>query len=262
MTRSNRNWYQFSMRSLLAIVTALCIGPCSWVAYERAKSAKQRAAVETLESIGSGNTSISYDVETSPRPNALKFLLGDDIFGKMTCASLNDPSITDEDLVHLEVLPDIAELFLGPGVSDKGLVHIQHLSKLTRLDLSDTQVTDKGLGVVRSLFQLEELYLDHTDVTDAGLSYLHGMKLTQLSVSNTEVTDAGLMHLAEMTTLEYLNLAGTQVTDRGLMHLEAIKTLTEVNITHTAVTEAGKESLQAACPRLAIVDRFRRPTCE
>jgi len=256
ITQPSRRRYQFRLRSLLLLVTVIGIA-CSWIACERTKSARQRAAVEALENRGEGYASISYGVDTSPRPYALKVLLGDDIYGKMTDASLNDPSIRDKDLAHLEVLSGITDLSLGPGITDKGLIHLQHLDKLTILVLIDTQVTDEGLKVIRTLSQLDELYLDNTQISDQGLAHIAGLKLRYLSLGGTSITDAGLENLGGMAQLQALDLGGTNITDAGLVQLGKIRSLKEVNVTHTPVTEGGTAALLEALPNVILKDRFR-----
>ena len=73
----NRRWYQFSLKTLLVVLTLLCVGPGGYVAYEQSKARRQKAAVEAIEKIGGR---ISYDPKVSQRPNWLKSILGDDSF--------------------------------------------------------------------------------------------------------------------------------------------------------------------------------------
>lgn len=113
MNRPSRKWRQFSLCTLLA-GTAVVAAFLGWVVYERRKAARQEAAFTALESRGNGNTSVSYGVDPSPRPYALKVLLGDDIYGKMTDAMLNDPSISDCDLHYLGELPGLTNCLSRP----------------------------------------------------------------------------------------------------------------------------------------------------
>jgi len=241
------------LRTLLA-ATTIVAGLCGLVAYERTKSARQKAAVKALES---REGIISYGVDLSPRPYALKLLLGDDIYGKMTEALLNDPSISDSDLAHLESLPGITYLSLGSSVTDGGLIHLKQLKYLSVLYLGDTRITNDGLKTVGMLRQLDELYLDHTSISDHGLAHISGMRLRHLSLAGTSITDAGLENLEGMTQLEVLNLGGTSITDAGLIRVGKIKSLKEVYVTLTPVTDTGKDTLLNALPNVILLDRFR-----
>jgi len=50
--KPKRRWYQFSLKTVLVVLTLLCLGPGRYVAYEQAKARKQKAAVEAIEKLG------------------------------------------------------------------------------------------------------------------------------------------------------------------------------------------------------------------
>ena len=125
-------WYQFSLRSLLLFV-ALCAIPCSWVAVKRERVRRQQEMIEKL-----GGAVAYVDVFSLPGiPEEYDF------------AGLGN-RVTDADLERL----------------------IPVLSRVTHLDLSDTQITDAGLQHLTGLIQLQYLYLKRTKVTDEGVKKL------------------------------------------------------------------------------------------
>lgn len=110
---------------------------------------------------------------------------------------LSDGKITDDQLIPLKNLPQVAQLNLrGREVTNAGLVHLKDLKGLVRLHLEKTKVTDEGLQQLKGLENLEYLNLYGTEVTDAGLKHLEGLKkLRKLYLWQTQVTDAGVAGL-------------------------------------------------------------------
>ena len=110
---------------------------------------------------------------------------------------LADGKITDEQLVPLKSLPQLAQLNLrGREITNAGLVNIKDSKGLLRLHLEKTKITDDGLQDLKGLENLEYLNLYGTEVTDAGLKHLAGLKkLKKLYLWQTKVTDAGVAEL-------------------------------------------------------------------
>src|SRR6185436_12188597 len=77
--KPKRRWYQFSLKTLLVVLTLLCLGPGGYVAYEQNKARRQKAAVEAIEKLGG---TVAYDHEVPPPRSALmRQILGDESFG-------------------------------------------------------------------------------------------------------------------------------------------------------------------------------------
>jgi Leucine-rich repeat (LRR) protein len=99
-----------------------------------------------------------------------------------------------------------------------------------------------------------QLYsLDFSDskvkIGDEQLSQLAQLTtLETLDLGDCPITDEGLRHLSQLPRLEMLILNGTQVTDAGLVHLEALPHLTYVSLGQTNVTGEGVERLRQALP--------------
>ncbi len=176
----NFHWrFQFSLRSLLVLTVAVAI-PCSWLAVELKWASEQREVVEAIQELSMRGGWVRYDYEDSPNqtpsgPPWLRRLIGDDFFVNVSEVSLDETSITDAGLEHLNL---------------KALAGLHYLS------LYATQVTDAGLEHIKALTELQFLYFHDTHVTDAGLEHLKGLtQLKELMLIYTPVTNAGLEHL-------------------------------------------------------------------
>ena len=192
-----RRRFQFSLRSLLALVLAVAI-PCSWFATERRSANRQAEAVRAIEAVGAD---VTYDHEYDSNnpseyrapPECLRKLLGTDFFANVLAVeSRCDPS---------------GNWWWWP--TDADLAHLESLGRLRRLRFSGgAHITDAGLQHIRKLSSLRELSLDGTGITGAGLVYLEGLGgLTSLNLSKTVVGDRDLEHLRGMKKLVFLDLS-------------------------------------------------------
>ena len=162
--------------------------------------------------------------------------------------------------------------------TDKLIGPLMKLTKLKRLNVSDTQITANGLKRLRDALPhctvTAERYsgLPNTglpsrggqafktdddlntlkgrddlrtitlgsDVTDAGLVNLRGLTgLTSLNLSRTKVSDEGLANIAGLTQLQELFLSNANVSDKGLAHLSRLRQLRTLSLSKTQVTDAG-----------------------
>ena len=83
--RPRRRWYQFTLRTLLIVMTLASVG-LSWFAVKLQQARRQRAAVEAIEKAG-GWVEYDYELRTRPPSDAdppgpawLRNLLGIDFF--------------------------------------------------------------------------------------------------------------------------------------------------------------------------------------
>ncbi len=222
-----RRWYQYSLRSLLLLVT-ICAILCSWLAVKINQGKRQKAAVEALRAKG---FFISYDYEVDRNgiylPNAvlnvpqwLRSWLGDDCFA--TVVGVHAPlassfggygylnflcSATEDDLRSMAELSHVKFLELqGAQIGDSALKRIQNLSELEQLGLCSTKITDAGLVELKAFPNLGKLDLGDTEVTDGGMADLMCLgRLEELELSQTQVTDQGLAMLQELKTLKHLS---------------------------------------------------------
>lgn len=212
-TKPKRRWVQFSMRTMLAVVSVSCVA----LAVRVAPAERQRRAVAAIQALGGNVTYVVNKSTVSPFWRWLPRAYRD----KVAEVSITGTQVTDAELAHLQNLTGLQEIYLyGTRLTDAGLDHLKHLTSLQELELNHNQVTDTGLAHLKEMIGLQRLGLSGTQVTDAGLAHLQGlMGLQRLALDHTQITDAGLPHLQKLTELESLSLYDTRVTDAGLAQL-------------------------------------------
>ncbi|MGI8978684.1 MAG: leucine-rich repeat domain-containing protein [Pirellulaceae bacterium] len=187
-----RRWFQFSLRTLFVVMTVLCLGPGSYVAYEQGKAREKQVAVAAIENLGGY---VFYDERAPTRSGLTWLILGDDSFGNVNGVDFNplkqeNRQITDADLRHLKAFPRLNHLVLK----------------------NCCQITDAGLADLSGLANLQYLYLNDSPITDAGLVHLAGLtNLEELSLTHTQVTGLGLVQLSGLTELRFLYLYSTRI---------------------------------------------------
>jgi hypothetical protein len=152
-----RRWYQYSLRTLLVLVTLFAVA-CSWFAVKMEQARRQR---EVVEAIRRSSGSVFYDYEKilyedtihksgspiwpsePPSPAWLRSIVGIDFFHNVTTAFV----FYDNGLDRLEDLPRLRALYLeGAGITDRSIDQLKRLPRLERLYLSDTKITDAAVN--------------------------------------------------------------------------------------------------------------------
>ncbi len=236
-SKAKRRWYQFSLWTLLVVVTLAGLW-CSLIAVEAHHDRRRQKVLDDLQRLGVRFLRAHSDlILQSPRDFGDKHmgLLGEwDDLSKWNTSwglRLNDTEVTDA-----------------------GLIHLKGRSRLNMLDLTRTHISDAGLKHLTGLAGLEILSLQETQVTDSGLEHLKEMaNLRRLFLGSTPITGRGLKHLNDLPELEYLSLRETQLTDSGLQHLRELTSLQELYLADTQITDAGVKKLKEALPNCQII---------
>jgi hypothetical protein len=152
-------------------------------------------AVATIRAWGG-----DIDHSSSPAPNWLMRLLGEDFFCSVTKVHVDKAVYaSDAELAVLEPLTDVDCLYANRmSITDASLGHFKGMTKLQYLYLNRACITDAGLKEIAAFPLLRELDLSKTQISDAGLQCLAALKqLTLLNLRNTNVTAAGVAKLKE-----------------------------------------------------------------
>ena len=129
---SKRRCFQFSLRTLLAVITLLAVVPGSWLIYQKEQARRHKEAAQKLRTVGA---------EVYATPNWLWTQLEPDSPGVIVGLSLRYRNVTDADLQPVAALRELVWLTLNDTpVSDDGLVHLASLTSLQRLRLDETAV--------------------------------------------------------------------------------------------------------------------------
>jgi hypothetical protein len=250
-----RRWLQFSLRAFLVVVTVLCI----WLAVEFNQASRQKAAVDALRAVGAAvyydhqraATFDSFDTSKELNvPEWLRKLAGDDFFQKVVRVDFAG-NRTEEDLVHLQALPNIESLNFratsgGRGITDAALAHLPHPERLVRFAADESAIGDGFLQRFANSSRLEALVLDDTSITPQGWAALGELpRLRLLAINDPKFGDEALADLPAMPSLDSLLLTDSSVTDAGLAHLARFETLKNLELRNARVSDAGLEKLSA-----------------
>ncbi|XP_019962910.1 uncharacterized protein [Paralichthys olivaceus] len=160
---------------------------------------------------------------------------------------VNSPLITDSGLSILSSLVKLQYLNLAScsKLTDSCLQHIRGLNSLCFLSLDQTKVTDAGMVLYLQSAPscLSQLSLNQTAVTEATLVVLPSCvpQLRLLSIKQTKVEDVSA--LAELSSLQTLNLDGTNVTEASLKYLATLPALSSLSLAGIPVAD-GNHALQ------------------
>jgi len=250
-----RRWLQFSLSTILLLVTALSL----WLGVVVNRARKQRDAVAAIEKAGGG---VAYDFQMSPSfpppgkppgPRWLRRMLGDEYFQSVYTANLNKAEISDDLLRHVGGQTSIRDLWLGnPAIGDRELTFFSGLHQLEWIDFtshevnrSNRQISLAGLRCLRHLPNFHTLRLPKSLIGDAGLAIVGEITtLNELTFEDASITDAGLMYLKSLSDLKVLSIIAPKVTNEGIEQLKDLTNLEQLGIDQASITDRGFESLR------------------
>ncbi|MCX7424285.1 MAG: hypothetical protein NTW96_01400 [Planctomycetia bacterium] len=157
-----RRWFQYSLRTLLLVVTVAAVLLGIWTGRAR----RQKEAVEAIRELG-GYVGYSSADGDAPGPDWLRKWLGIDYFDSVVCVYVVGDGFTDDDLEQLQSLRGLKSLcLLAPNITDAGLEHVGHLHDLKILWLGGPGITDAGFAHLKHLRMLTRLTIERGAVVD------------------------------------------------------------------------------------------------
>ena len=113
------------------------------------------------------------------------------------------------------------DLYNRKKVNDNNIINLNSLSRLTSLNLTQTEVTRHGISQLASLPSLNRIMMPYKfDERELGcLSQLRD--LIQVELSTPNYTDACIIHLNKIPQLKRLEFMKTAITDQGFKQLSA-----------------------------------------
>ena len=140
---------------------------------------------------------------------------------KLTSLTLNNMSLTDDDIKDLKYMVNLTELHIYQNkITD--ISPIRGLTDLQTLSLFNNQISD--LSPLAGLVSLESLYLRANEITD--ISPLDGLyKLKSLDLSENSITDISpLLELHELTLL--------RLNDNNISNISALSGMKSMSRLH------------------------------
>ncbi len=182
--KPKRRWFQFSLRSLLILVTLSAV-PLGWLGFRLRQAQVQRQAIHQITSLGGGGI---YDVHF------------DDSVRSYMEARPPGMGLVSEHIHN----PKEVSMF-----SNVVAVDLSSHSPGSLLDPTQQPLTLGGIEMI-------------SPITDDDLTCLAGLRyLRWLRLENTLVSDEGLRHLNSLGTLDWLNLRNTNISDEGISKLRS-----------------------------------------
>ena len=162
--------------------------------------------------------------------------------------TIRDVRLRNDDLSALDGLGDITRLDLrNSDVRDADLKHVARLGRLETLVLGqdeargefrDAIVGPEGLGYLKALRHLKTLDLSGIVLSRKCLAVIADLEsLEDLDLSRTGVSDGTLQFLELLRRLKSLRLAGTDVTNDGAVALGNISQLRNLDLGSTHVSD-------------------------
>jgi Leucine Rich repeat len=218
---------------------------------------RARRQAETVEMVRRLGGEVKYDwqyrdfissgLTQPPGPKWLVDFVGPDTFYNVTLIQFNTwPTKLDEAFVfRFGELHQLQELRFGhaPAISDAGFARLAGLTRMRRLDISETGVSGRAFVHLKGMSDLWGFYAVEVETFDSDLANLSGLtKLDTLGFQGDRLTNAGFAHLRPLKNLKNLQIISKspmQVTSAGLAHLSGM-----VNLWQLVLIKSKVESLE------------------
>jgi Leucine-rich repeat (LRR) protein len=153
-----------------------------------------------------------------------------------------------DNLSLLKTLP--AERFVALDLSKLPLSSSQikgldHLQKVQRLNLENTEVDDSAFNEIATLKNLECLLLQSTQLQGTGFSKLKNLtKLRVLTIGHNQLSNANFKDLKQLPKLRTLQISDAQINDQALKDIATIDQLEALDISNNKkISDSGIKQL-------------------
>jgi hypothetical protein len=153
--------------------------------------------------------------------------------------------------------------FRSEKFTGSGLAHLKALPKLEKLTFAGSTAGDAAMEAIGQLTQLKEFRTWHTAQTQAGNTHLLNLPLKALRIgqrlpewgkdSPISFDESTLATIAQIKTLESLELTEARLTAKIIPYLKALPKLTQLRMETVDMTDADVNAIKAALPS-CIVD--------
>jgi hypothetical protein len=177
--------------------------------------------------------------------------------------------LTDAGYKHFTAFQKLKSLsffhpaFRSEKFTGSGLAQLKALPKLERLTFAGSTAGDTAMEAIGQLTQLKEFRTWHTAQTQAGNAHL--LKLTNLTGlrmgqrlpswgkdSPISFDESTMATLAQIKTLESLELTEARLSAKIILYLKALPKLTKLKIETVDISAADVEAIQAALPNCKV----------
>lgn len=195
--------------------------------------------------------------------NAQQLVIGQDIPGEKDWSGISHMKqldfaqflcpITDDlldDLVSLPKLKRIDVWGQSQEFTANGIKALKESDSLRCLTLRWVGLSDDCLVGIGECHELEELLIFSNPLTSQGIKHLMGLqKLKWLDISSCNLIDnEALIYIAQLKTLERLNLEDTAINNHGLEALYGMANLNRIECGNTTCTTEGLLKLLKTLP--------------
>jgi hypothetical protein len=179
--------------------------------------------------------------------------------------------LTDDGYKHFAAFQKLKSLslfhpaFRSENFTGSGLAHLKALPKLEKLTFAGSTAGDVAIEAIGQLTQLKEFRTWHTAQTQAGNAHLLKLPLTALRIgqrlpswgkdSPVSFDESTLATLAQIKTLEALELTEARLSAKIISHLQALPKLTKLRIETVDISLADVEAIKAALPNCKVDHR-------
>ncbi|OYW29808.1 MAG: hypothetical protein B7Z47_04400 [Chthoniobacter sp. 12-60-6] len=183
--------------------------------------------------------------------------------------STDGMQLTDAGCKHFAAFQKLKSLaFFHPAFRSKdftgsGLTQLKTLPKLERLTFAGSTAGDVAMEAIGQLTQLKEFRTWHTAQTQAGnanlvkLANLTGLRIGQRlpewgKDSPVSFDESTMVTIAQIKTLESLELTEARLSAKMIPQLQALPKLTKLKIETVDISAADVEAIKAALPRCKV----------